>query len=409
MNEITTDICIVGAGPAGLALALLLARSGARVVVMERSRSTAREYRGEILQPGGLAVLDELGVLAGVRALGSRELSGFRLQDGGRVLLDVDYRRLPPPHNHLLAVPQPHVLAELLAACRRCEGFTLLPGHRVSALHTDADGRVTGAVGTADGEAVSVRSRVVVGADGRYSKTRALAGIAAGREDVFAQDVLWFRLHAPDRLTGRVSIHRGEGAAAIVHDSHPDRLQIGWTLPHGGYRELVAEGHGRVLQRLCRDLPEYADLIGEQLTRPSDLKLLDVFAGCAERWAHDGLLLVGDAAHTHGPLGAQGINLALQDAALAHPVLMAAWREGRSSAADLDAFHRERGPDIDAVMRMQRMQSRGMFERNKAADVLRPIASRLISLTPIGRKMTRRIAFGDPRIHVHCEFFTGTY
>ncbi|KOG85634.1 hypothetical protein ADK38_35580, partial [Streptomyces varsoviensis] len=57
------DVCVVGAGPAGLTLALLMVRSGARVTVLERSPSLDRAYRGEILQPGGQRLLDSLGVL----------------------------------------------------------------------------------------------------------------------------------------------------------------------------------------------------------------------------------------------------------------------------------------------------------------------------------------------------------
>src|SRR5205814_9377321 len=68
-----------------------------------------------------------------------------------------------------------------------------------------------------------------------------------------------------------------------------------------------------VTGQIGRAVPEYADQIHEHVRALSDLTLLDVFAGCARRWAADGLLLIGDSAHTHSPIGAQGINLAVQD------------------------------------------------------------------------------------------------
>ena len=86
-------------------------------------------------------------------------------------------------------------------------------------------------------------------------------------------------------------------------------------------------------------MPEYAGRVSENVRGLADLSLLDVFAGTAREWARDGLLLIGDAAHTHSPLGAQGINLALQDAVLAHPMLVTALRNRRrSDAAALSGY-----------------------------------------------------------------------
>ena len=74
-------------------------------------------------------------------------LPGQHLADsvGPRALLDIDYRRLPAPYNYLLSIPQAHVLAELLDACGRYDGFTYLPGYRLSQLLREGEGRVCGA------------------------------------------------------------------------------------------------------------------------------------------------------------------------------------------------------------------------------------------------------------------------
>ncbi|MFJ9445094.1 FAD-dependent monooxygenase [Kitasatospora sp. NPDC101235] len=406
MNGIDTDVCVVGGGPAGLALALLLLRSGTRVAVVERSKSLEREYRGEILQPGGLAVLEALGVLDAVRRRGGCELTGFQLCDRKRVLMDIDYTRLPAPHNRLLSLPQHHLLAELLAACEEFDTFRNLSGHPLRELVRGRSGAVAGVVAAATGGPVQVDAKLVVAADGRYSKARRLARIDAGRLDLFQQDVLWFKLHAPGGATGKVRIFRTGGSAVIVHDSHPDRLQIGWSLPHGSYNELAREGLPAVRARLCAALPDQAALIEEQLDSTKQLTLLDVFAGSAERWAADGLLLIGDAAHTLGPLGAQGINLALQDAVLAHPVVLRALDSGNVGAEALSAFERARRPDIERVLKMQKIQAKGMFaEPNPVADLIRPAVAGLIGRTPIGAKITRRIAFGNPDIRVRTDLF----
>ncbi|WP_405987787.1 FAD-dependent monooxygenase [Streptomyces sp. NBC_00986] len=405
-DEIGTDVCVVGAGPAGLALALLLLRSGVRVAVLEKSTHLRREFRGEILQPGGQHILDTLGVLGEARAAGACELDGFQLVDRDRVLLDIDYRALPAPYDHLLAVPQPHLLQALLDACHELPGFAYFDGHRVSGL-VEENGQVTGAVASGRGRQLTVRAQAVVAADGRFSKTRALAGIEAGRIEAFRHDVLWFKLDAPDRQTHRVRVHRTGHRPVLVHDSHPGKLQIGWTLPHRGWPEVAARGIGEVKRELAAALPQFADLIEDSIGALADLSLLDVFAGKAREWVRDGLVLIGDSAHTHSPLGAQGINLALQDAAALHPVLLEALQAGDTARERFAPFIDVRMRAVDAVMKMQAMQAKGMFGAGgPVADLLRSSLAGVIRRSPIGLKITRRVAFGHPPVDVRTDLFT---
>ncbi|MFD9098915.1 FAD-dependent monooxygenase [Streptomyces collinus] len=409
-EEFTADICVVGAGPAGLVLALLLLKSGLRVAVVERARAHQREFRGEILQPGALRLLDHLGVLAGARARGAHEHTRFRLVEGGRALLDIDYRALPAPYDHLLSIPQAHVLDELLLHCEKYDGFTYLDGRRVGAL-LRTDGRITGVTADGPGGACSVRAHVVVGADGRFSKVRRLAGIEAGRTEAFDSDVLWFKLTddgsgTRDRETVRdVQVFRAGRSPVLVYDSWPDRIQIGWTLPHKKFKDVAAQGLDHVKEQLALAIPPYARLIREQIGSMRDLSLLDVFSGRAERWADDGLVLIGDAAHTHSPIGAQGINLAIQDAVLVHPLLVASHHAKDASARMLSAFERTRSADIEQVMRLQRLQSRAMLSHGTFATRVRPKLAALLRHTPAYRKVLDRIAYGNPSIRIAEECF----
>ncbi|MBW5484592.1 FAD-dependent monooxygenase, partial [Streptomyces bambusae] len=402
-GAVDADVCVVGAGPGGLALALMLLRSGMRVALAEKSTALRREFHGEILQPGGQRILDELGVLGPARARGACVLERFQVRERGRALLDVDYRRLGGPYDHLLALPQPHLLAELVSACRRLPGFTFLEGHRITAL---VERRPGGPYGGAvlrgpGGRAVTVRAPVVVGADGRFSKTRALAGIGAGRSESFAQDVVWFSLHAPGRASGAVRVHRAGGSAVLVHDAYPDRLRIGWALPHGGWSAAAARGIDVIRDELAGVLPDVADLLREQLTSVARLSLLDVFAAHATEWVREGLVLIGDAAHTHGPIGAQGINLALQDAAVLHPLLV----RGLPAAA----YASERAAVARRVHRMQVVQARAMLgpAAGPVASSLRAAAAALVMRTPIGAGLTRTIARGPAAVGGGAETCTG--
>ncbi|MEU7443671.1 FAD-dependent monooxygenase [Streptomyces sp. NPDC044780] len=401
MREIDTDVCVVGGGPAGLVLALLMLRSGARVTVVERARAHQRAFRGEILQPGAMALLDALDVLDGARARGAHQHDRFLVIEGDRVLLEADYRLLPAPHDHLLSVPRPHLLDELLTRCRRSPGFRYLPGRRADGL-LRRDGTVVGVIAEGPQGRCVVRARVVVGADGRCSRIRRLAGIGAGRAEPFAQDVLWCTLIARrgEPPVRDVRVLRTGGGPVLVYGSWPDRIQIGWTLPHRRYRHLAALGPDHVKERLARAVPQYATLIRDQIRGPADLGVLDVFSARAERWAADGLVLIGDAAHTHSPIGAQGINLAVQDAVVLHPLLVRALAEGDTCAERLAEFERRRGPDIAAVMRMQTLQSRAILSRGTFTTRVRPRLARALRRTPLYRKVLQRMAYGNPSIRI---------
>lgn len=402
--EISTDVCIVGAGPAGMTLALLLLRSGARVVVAERAKSFDREYRGEILQPGAMALLDELGVLEPARRRGGYELARFQLVEHDRVLMSIEYATLPRPYNFLLSIPQRHLLEELLAACRRHTGFTYLDGCSLRELLQE-DSRVSGARCAGSHREYLIRAHVVVGADGRYSKSRQLAGIGYRRLDAFDHDVLWLRIPAPQRSTRDVRVYRADGNPVLIYDSFPDSIQIGWTLPHAGYRELARQGFDEVKAQILRAVPLYSDMIDAQLRDMRDLTLLDVFSGVARQWSTDGFVLAGDSAHTHSPIGAQGINLAIQDAVLLHPVLIESLHLGEATAQTLDSWESARRADIDKVFALQVRQSRAMLGSNdgRVGRLLRPMVARLLAHTPIYRKILRQIAYGSRPIRIRSD------
>jgi monooxygenase len=408
MADMEADFCVVGGGPAGLTLTLLLLRSGARVVLVERSSSQKREYRGEILQPGGMQILDALGVLGPARARGCHELDGFQLVERGRVLFDSDYRRLPAPYDHLLSIPQEQVLGELLERCRHYRAFTLVEGSKVTRLIRSGE-RVTDVLAEGRDGPRRIAAHCIVAADGRYSKTRSLAGIASGRDDVFDHDVLWFKVPAHGRPLRQVRIVRGGGNPVLTYPSGPDSVQIGWMLPHQRYRAIAAQGIEHVIAQIRAAIPEYADEVREGIRSLTDLTLLDVFAGCSPEWAQEGLLLIGDSAHTHSPIGAQGINLALQDAVAAHPVLMASLRENDAGARFLDRYAGPRRRDIQRIMRIQVAQSKMMLSAGKITGAVRPKMAGLVSRTPLYRKILQQIAFGNREIRISSALFVDDY
>lgn len=405
--DVEPDFCVVGGGPAGMTLALLLLRSGARVALVERSRSLDRQFRGDILQPGGMRVLDELGVLGAARERGSYEHDKFQHIERGRVLIENDYRRLPGPFNCLLSIPQLHILEALLERCCQHDEFTYLGGSRVTKLVTEG-GKTRGVVAEGGDGTHTIRAHCVIGADGRYSKVRQLAGIASGRQDSFGQDIMWFKLPANGNVPRAVRVFRGTGNPVFAYASVPDSIQFGWTLRHGGYKDVADQGIDHIKGQLARSIPQYAELIGDEISSFADLTLLDVFSACAGEWARDGLVLIGDSAHTHSPIGGQGINLAIQDAVMMHPLLMTSLRERDASSDFLGRFMTQRLRDIDRMRKLQKVQAK-MLSTGRLATFLRPAATALAAHSPVHRKLLHTLAFGNKKIKVSRDLFTADF
>jgi 2-polyprenyl-6-methoxyphenol hydroxylase-like FAD-dependent oxidoreductase len=153
-------------------------------------------------------------------------------------------------------------------------------------------------------------------------------------------DVLWFRLSRSevDPVGGFGRFSRG---CLIVLIDRGSYFQVGFVIRKGSYARLREQGIEAFRERLGTQLPFLADRVAE-LGSFDDVRLLDVQLGRLRRWATDGLLLIGDAAHAMSPVGGVGINLAIQDAVATARLLAPALQAGTVSRSDLRAVQRRR-------------------------------------------------------------------
>ncbi|MEV6769030.1 FAD-dependent oxidoreductase [Nocardia sp. NPDC051030] len=348
-----TTCLVAGGGPAGMMLGLLLARGGVEVTVLEKHGDFLRDFRGDTVHPTTLELLDELGLRDEFAKLPHRRINSIQLPIGGRMETVASFADLPGRYKYVAMVPQWDLLEMLARAADPEPGFRL----RMNTEATDLiheQGRVVGArYRTKDGETGEIRADLTVACDGRTSALRASAGLGS-RRWATPFDVWWFRIPRNDT-----------DPAGIVPVLSASRVVI--MLDRGDYWQcatLIAKGSDPaqrqsqpvdVIMRSLNDVvPWFADRL-DAVHSWDDVKLLDVKLDRLDRWYTDGLLCIGDAAHAMSPVGAVGINLAVQDAVAAARILTPKLLSHSVTRSDLARVQRRRTPPTVVTQTVQRI------------------------------------------------------
>lgn len=362
-----TTCAIVGGGPAGMMLGLILARCGVAVTVMEKHADFLRDFRGDTVHPSTMRMLDELGLFGEFDKIGYSKVEKAEFPVDGRPVTLVDFRRLRQPHPYVAMVPQWDFLDLLADAGRDEPNFTLRMQTEVTGLLRDGE-RITGVRYTSPDGAGELHAELTVACDGRTSLVRREAGLST-RDYPVPFDVWWFRL--PRTEDGQYSlIPRTAPGRALIMIPRTGYFQVAYLIPKGSDRQLRARGLDAFHAELAELIPE-ADTA--TLTSWDDVKHLDVQLNHLRRWHREGLLCIGDAAHAMSPVGGVGINVAIQDAAAAARLLYQPLREHRVGESDLTAVQRRRRLPTAITQGLQRILHRQVMAPVMAgADIAPP-------------------------------------
>lgn len=338
---------VVGAGPAGSAFALLLARAGVAVELVESQPRHSALIRGDGLMPSGLEALNRMGLASLLASLPRRELRGWSFLLEGRSLFSV-----AEPFGGSVPcslIDTPGLLEGMLEEALACPNLTLRRGRAVKELLLEPEDTLPSSEGPARvagvvlDDGTQLPAELVVGCDGRGSTIRRLAALELN-EDNPPLEVLWFELeneaaaHLQPWIAGRFATLIGDAGSYALFGTARGGVRLGWLQQRGAagspvsWPERWARSAPPELAALWRSLPTTS--VGPPLR-------LSLRSGLAPRWERPGLLLLGDAAHPMSPLRAQGLNMALRDALVAAerllPLLSAGGGAGGAEASCGDA------------------------------------------------------------------------
>jgi 2-polyprenyl-6-methoxyphenol hydroxylase-like FAD-dependent oxidoreductase len=391
--------CVIGCGPAGAMLGLMLAREGVDVLVLEKHADFLRDFRGDTLHPSTMEIMDELGLADGLLELEHTKAPRIEARLPGGTVTVADFRRLETRYPYITFMPQWDFLDYVTGEAKRYPNFRMEMNAEAKGLILE-DGIVRGVRYETPEGPREARALLTVAANGRSSLFREQAGLKMVRTSP-PIDVLWFRLSRregdPEDTFGYAA-----GGRFMVVINRGEYWQIAYAIRKGEYQSVREVGLEAFRKSVGDAIPDLADRTGE-LHDWDAIKLLSVQADRLRRWHRPGLLCIGDAAHAMSPVGGIGINLAIADAVAAANILARPLRVGWARSGDLAAVQLRRELPTRAIQAFQSVVQRrvvsSLFGPEGAPSLPAP-ARALLSLRAVRDLPARIIAFGILPEHV---------
>ena len=370
------DVIVVGAGPTGTMLACELRLRGIQVVVLERDPEPTEVVRALGLHARTIEILDQRGLAGRVLELGTTYPLG-----GYFAGIAKDPPNLDTTHPYVLGIPQP-VTERVLREHATSLGVEFRRGLEVVGVAQDDDG-VTAQL--ADGE--QLRARYLVGCDGGRSTVRKRAGIGFPGEPATTE---WLR--------GEMEVGvPPEEVAAVVAEVRKTHRGFGvGPLGDGAYGVVVT---AEAVSADREAAPPTLDQVRERLRAvagtdfgvhsPRWLSRFGDATRLADRYRAGRVLLAGDAAHVHPPLGGQGLNLGVQDA-FNLGWKLAAEVDGWAPSDLLDSYEAERRPVAADVLDNTRAQSE-LVRPEPGPQAVRRLLSELMDFEEVNRHLVEKV------------------
>ena len=378
--NVENQILIIGAGPAGLALAAELSRLGVKPLIIDRQAAGANTSRACVVHARTMDVLEPLGVTRDLLAEGVK-VHIFRIRDRDRPLLTIDFSNIPSPYRFTLMIPQNRVEQILLQHLEDMGCRVMRP---CELLRFSASARQIEAQAQIDGSTKLITAQWLVGCDGMHSKVRQQSGIAFTGGEYEESFVL-----ADVRMDWPLS--RDE----VTLFYSPKGLVVVAPLPDERFRIVATVDEAPEVPSLDF-MQEVIDARGPTTNsgRIRDVawsSRFHIHHRVAQSPRKGRVLLCGDAAHVHSPAGGQGMNTGIQDSVSLAEALTGTLADGEESRLDAWAAQRHRVA-TDVVALTDRM-TRVATMKSPTGKALRNVAVMFAGhLPPVRAAVARTLA-----------------
>jgi 2-polyprenyl-6-methoxyphenol hydroxylase-like FAD-dependent oxidoreductase len=405
IKEVQSDVCIVGAGPAGMLLGLLLAKQGMEVIVLEQNADFHREYRGEITQPRFVQLMKQLNLLDFIESNSHVKIPEVNVFHNNIKIMQLAFNTLIEGESYCARLTQPTLLAALLDKAKQYPNFKLLFNTKVKDLLRD-DEKVIGVYAQAklgeqinfsnecvfEGE-LNINSRVTVGVDGRNSTMERLGKFEL-ELDYHDNDLLWFSFEKPESWDYNIyHFYFQKNYNYLFLPKLGGYIQCGISLTKGEYQKIKKEGIESFKEKILEDMP----ILKEHFDTVTDFKSF-VQLLCKMRYVKDwareeGCILIGDAAHCVTPWGAVGSTLAMGTAVIAADVIYKGFKNNDLSFETLKQVQNRRKEEVKMIQNLQLTLEKFLTReplKKDIAPLMFNIATKMPDITNVYKQLFTR-------------------
>jgi 2-polyprenyl-6-methoxyphenol hydroxylase-like FAD-dependent oxidoreductase len=404
IKEVNTDVCIVGAGPAGMLLGLLLAKQGIDVLVLEKNSDFHREYRGETTQPRFVQLMKQLNLLDYIESLPHVKIPEVVVYHNSNEMMRLAFDTLIDEESYCARLTQPTLLQALLDKSKQYPSFKLLFNTKVKELVRDGE-RIAGVYATAtleEGEEqtnepvdsafvgdLCIKSKLTVAVDGRNSTMEKLANFEIDF-DYHTHDLLWFTFETPPSWGYNIyHFYFQKNYNYLFLPKLHGYLQCGISLTRGEFLKIKEEGIEPFKKRIVEDIPALQTYM-DTVTDFKSFVLLLCKMRYVKDWAKEGCLLIGDAAHCVTPWAAVGSTLALQSAVVAADVIYKGFQNNDLSLKTLKQVQKRREKEVKMIQNhqvtLEKFLTREPIKKD-LAPLMFNIATKLPGVTEIYKQL----------------------
>src|SRR4051794_3830173 len=366
------DVAIVGGRVAGASTAMLLARAGLRVVVVERSQRGSDTVSTHALMRAGVLQLSRWGVLRDLVRAGTPAIRSTAFHYGDGVSTHVSLRSSPGVD--ALYAPRRHLLDRVLIDAAAGSGADVLQATSVVGLLRGDDGRVLGIrVLSRSGEETPVRAGITIGADGIGSLVAREVGARIMSRGRGASAILY--RYVPDVAWDGYVWGYGDGAAAGVIPTNAGETCVFVSTTPAQMRRLRHEGAEAAFERLLDTVPATLSAVVRAGGQGGRLRGWGGMTGYVRRSFGAGWALVGDAGYFKDPITTHGLTDALRDAELLSDAVLADVGGASPGGAAMATYQRTRDGLSKALVDVTESVSRYDWDDERIRTLLRAVSS----------------------------------